>query len=268
MKTLSVSVSKLNSIAQFETYYPKSFTELTGISSRHNWSPIVWQNGKRSKSNFISANLIALDFDEGFSLDEATGYLNATKYRAFIALSKSHGLEKIQKSGKILKACDRFRMVISTSATCINLSQYEENLKHWQTILPADSSCHDGGRFFYPSPRIWHVQDGIDFDWLDFTEKIETNKILAEKRKEKNKQHYAQVGTIPPKLKKIIVEGSEVGSRHKTCYWLGATFAEMGLEEGQTVNMIMSGPLGDIGFDEVVEAVKYGRKKVLGDPHE
>lgn len=249
--------------AYFYTHCPQSFSEIARIAQTQIWSPITW-NGKRLKENFLSAHMVALDFDEGFCLDEATGWLNSTKYKAFIALSKSHQKHKILGSGKILDACDRFRMVIMAAAPITDLHQYEENLKHWRTLLPADASCHDGARFFYNSPGLWHIQDGETFVWHDYSSRILDAKKRTEQRCERYRNHYEQVGAIPERIREIITTGSAVGSRHKTCYWLGATFAEMGIDEATTVRMIMSGPLGDIGLEEVEEAVSYGRRKAIG----
>jgi hypothetical protein len=232
---------------------------------KRSWSPIVWKDGKRCKANFAYARYIALDFDEGYSLSEAQNFLEDNDLRSFIALSKSHGKEKLTASGKATPATDRFRMVIACETACTDLAQYEENLKWWRGVLPAaDQSCHDGGRFFFASPKIWQVRDGRRYIWQDFSHLIQLGIQKRERKKEQYKAYYGEVGNIPEKIRDIITRGSSVGSRHKTCYWLGATLAEMGMDESTTVRLIMAGPLGDIGQEEVEEAVSYGRRKALG----
>ncbi len=235
-----------------------------GIALVNPWSPIVWQNNERKKAEFKSCSIVALDIDDGFPLEDAKTWLQKLKLRSAIMLSKSHQKDKKTSTGHISKACDRFRIIIDAD-TVKELDQYEMNMRHWLSKLPmADKSCKDGGRFFFASPHLVYSQDGDIYHWNDFAKEIAAEKKIVEEMTKKRVASFQSTGAISEGLKDFIKQGVSAGGRHKACYWLGCVLAEMGIGLEESVRLVCSGPLAEIGEQEVRRQIIWGRKKVLG----
>ena len=156
----SLSSSANSYVAQtrdFKTSIINSFEEVKNVI-KNDWSPIVWAQGKRKKDNFISCELLVLDVDNDdetiLCLEAAKNYLEQHGLSYIIALSRSHQKEK---GGKVR---DRFRIIIPLEDPILDADAYEEFYRCITTKLGemgifVDTSCKDGGRFFFASPNVY-----------------------------------------------------------------------------------------------------------------
>ena len=124
-----------------------TFDQLIELVTINDWSPAIFKDGKRKKTNYLESEIIALDFDSGLSLDNAINEFEA--YKHIIGTSRNH-----QKEKNGVKT-DRFRVILFLSDICKNTQKYEEHLKKMLEVYPdADQACKDASRFFYPCTTI------------------------------------------------------------------------------------------------------------------
>lgn len=219
------------------------------------WSPIVWKGGVRKKPNFESCGIVALDVDDGFSVDNAAQWLHGLGYTSAILLSKSHQKQKGQ-----MPPCDRFRILIDAGVVR-DLEQYEANMRFWMSLLPmADKACKDGARFFFPSPSIAYQQAGKPYEWQDFSALIAKEKLAMKRRTEAQIAKVKSSGAISEGLRAFIMRGVPEGERHNVCYWLGCVLGNLGLSLDESIKLISAGPLGDLGMAEITRTVRDARK--------
>jgi hypothetical protein len=120
---------------------------LAEIITSRCWCPAVFVWGYRAKSNFVFADFIGLDFDDGPSLAEITR--SFADMECIIGITKSHQLPKGSKP-----PCDRFRVVLKLEHRCENLRDFEHTTKRLIKQYDADKSASDGARFFRPCREV------------------------------------------------------------------------------------------------------------------
>lgn len=119
---------------------------LIHVISETAWSPGIFKNNKRNKENFLYADFIALDIDNGLSLNEAKKRLKVAQLKAHLFTSRNH--QKIKNDLK----CDRFRIVFPLTESITTASDFSETWNFLYGIFPeSDSQARDCSRFYYPS---------------------------------------------------------------------------------------------------------------------
>ncbi len=221
------------------------------------WSPIIWQEDYRLRDNFFSCKYAALDFDNGaLTLDKAAQWCVDHGYSAIIGTSKSHQLEKRTPAGKVSKPCDRFRLVLPFAEVITSRQAYEFNMRFLMQLLPADGSCVDAARFFYPCKTITYCVGGgaqlpvVTPEPVD-ERAVDDNMLEAMRRGRHD-------GVYPAWITSVLTHGCEEGGRHKLCYRLGANLTHAGFSNPEIVALIMKSPLSVIGKSEVERAVDNG----------
>lgn len=117
------------------------------ITAGGNWSPATFKDDYRNSKNFEQTPVVALDFDEGFSLDEAQAAFK--NYKHIIGTTKSH---QKPKNGIV---CDRFRVVLFLSEPITDPKIYTSTIHSLLLKFPkADRACKDPGRMFYHCKEI------------------------------------------------------------------------------------------------------------------
>lgn len=260
---ISVSLSKTLE-PQFQRHFaeiePASFSDWTSILTTSVWSPILWRGGCRLKAAFLSCAYIVLDCDNGeFKLSEAVEWCRDLNLSHIIGVTKSHGIEKVSRSGKREPACDRFRMILRASYAMTNRELYEYNMGLMAEYFAADISCKDAGRFFYPCREIVSTGLGETVAWRqEYDADYIPENDRYEMRRERLKQYSK--GCLPHWIRGILMgaETIAVGERHKTCYRLGAWLGVIGFSVDEIVEMLCKTTLGDIGRSDVYRAVENG----------
>ena len=187
------------------------FLNLPSIVCSRVWSPIIWQDNKRSKANFLEATVIALDFDDGKTIQEAVaefGHLDC-----IIGTTKSHQIAKTSSSGVVIPACDRFRVILRGSP-CSNRDNYEHTLRVLAGTAASDKSCTDGARLFYPCVEIVHKSQGGLVQWLECPEQ-ETDEAKAAKW---DNIQASEMFHIPAHCEHAAIHGVRSPGRHKAVY--------------------------------------------------
>ena len=239
----------------------QSFAELAETIGTKVWSPILWMDGKRKQDNFLRADLVALDFDDGeMSLEEACRIWCDTNH--IIATTKSLGLSK---GGK--PACDRFRVILELSETISELKHYKETMRCLVNAYPCDPACKDGGRFFYPCRQIVSVvNDGYTEDPVflsPWKEELRQNARLQQKAK------FQSTGVYPIWLNAFLEDGCVIGNgRNHTVYCAVRRLLELGVPECEAVVRVRRSPVVSKSFSEaelesVIKSACDGHKRSL-----
>lgn len=116
------------------------------------WSPIIWRNGERKKDNFVAANLLVLDFDNGL-LTTDDMFPKFIMYKYLVAPTKSHLKEK---NGVV---CERFRLIAKLDRTIYSAQEYTDITRMWAQVFSADEAATDAARAYQPSIQIDYVGD-------------------------------------------------------------------------------------------------------------
>lgn len=237
------------------------FENIKSFILQRPWSPIVWKNNKRHSRNFESSSLISLDFDSGeWTLNDAIKYCETTGLRAIIGTTKSHQLAKVKESGAIDPAVDRFRLIIHAD-TCTSKDDFRYTMKTFMENVPADKSCKDLARFYYPCKEIiWANFEGKLASWLQcsFDETEEYRDMVNQRVCE------SEYREVPPLIIGYLNYGAKYPHRHKTCYIIGAELAKRGFGSEEIINMFVQAqsPLLVIGIDDVRRCVENAANAV------
>jgi hypothetical protein len=118
------------------------------------YSAIEWQGGVRNQDNFISANLVILDFDENVTLSSIHDTFK--DYKFITATTKSHQIKKGDKPAE-----DRFRLVLFSDVDLKELDEFKRVMQYMVEKFNADRACKDGARFYYGhSGSVVNVNQG------------------------------------------------------------------------------------------------------------
>lgn len=230
------------------------------------WSPIVWKNGQRAKENFVSSSVVAVDIDEGKTIDETAAELTDYGLSFHIATTKSHQKPKTTDSGVNKPACDRYRVLIATAGTVDNRELYTYNAIQAIDLLGGDLSGGDGARYFFPCVDVVRSVVGKNLlPWQPLPHDYVPEAQRHLERRERLGRDGA-VGLLPAWILSIL-EGNVGAERHKTCYSIGCTLAAMGMNEAQITKMIQAlnrTPMRDITLPDIERAVWNGVHRELG----
>lgn len=228
------------------------------------WSPIVWKGGQREKAAFESCSLVALDFDSGeWSLDDAMQYVQHIGCAALVATTKSHRKPKISGAKK-LPPCDRFRLVMAADP-CTSLDDYEYTMRQYVAALPADKSCVDGARYYFPCSEVAWYQDGSRVSWLEcpWDETAEAKEMAF--GGPCDPEDYRNLWSLPYYIDAYILYGA-LEERHKKAYIVGCELARRGFQPFEIMQLLHAkkSPLLNIGEgkDHVGRCIENACKRV------
>jgi|GEM_PF-3120308 len=118
------------------------------ISLGQAFSPQL-KDGKRLGKNFEQANWLGLDFDSGFTLEEAMSDLFIQKFGTIIYTTVNHQKEKLKGRGKVDPACDRLRVIFLLENPITDPEEYKAACRGLFKRYPqADHSTGDPARLF------------------------------------------------------------------------------------------------------------------------
>jgi DnaB-like helicase C terminal domain len=218
----------------------KSMSDLAALacnSSHHGWAPGVFKGNYRNLPNFEQMEVIALDFDKGMDLTEAS--LMFSGYLHFIATSRSHQKEKPKgKSGQVEPACDRFRVVLALTTPITNDADYKATFAELRKKFPAaDSMCSDASRFFFP------CLDVVQGDNEGFT--VDVVKAPPAPVKPKRELTEGERGKLARSTLEFITIGSAPGGRHAALFKAAKDLQEQGFDEGDAEELLLRSPVVD-----------------------
>jgi hypothetical protein len=234
---MKISLFKNNTdckVVEVETMNQLSFQMLQGFG----WSPGVFKNNYRNLENFLSMDVIALDFDKGMTLEEAA--LVFSGYQHVIGTSRSHQTSKPGKAGATEPPCDRFRVVLALSRAIKTDDEYKATFNALRALFPAaDPQCSDASRFFFPCKKI--VQGDNDGKCVD--------PVAPVPKAEKPKRELAegQMGKLGRPTLEFLTIGkvtTEKG-RHAQLFKACKDLQEQGFDEPAALELVLKCPLVD-----------------------
>lgn len=116
----------------------KNEDEMAQYILNNAWSPSLF-NGDRTIANFVSTDFIALDVDDGMTVQEAEAEIKSKNLTAFIFVSTSHTKEH-----------HKFRVIFPLVYSINNVDDYKHTWKKLFEIFPkSDKICKDPSRFYF-----------------------------------------------------------------------------------------------------------------------
>lgn len=129
--------------------------DLIHYVSSYAWSASVF-DGYRLKANFVSADFIAIDVDEGLSIDDAFMICETNRLTSLCLPSPSYTDEK-----------QKFRIVFPLATTISDQNMYDATWARLRDLFPMlDESCSDSSRFFYACRTDMDVGFWLEADLL------------------------------------------------------------------------------------------------------
>eukprot|EP00918_Siedleckia_nematoides_P008886 GHVU01019495.1.p1 GENE.GHVU01019495.1~~GHVU01019495.1.p1 ORF type:complete len:684 (+),score=52.44 GHVU01019495.1:1607-3658(+) len=152
-----------------------SLKELASICKNYSHSGQVWAKGTRNKKNFLHADMLMIDVDEGCSVERFKSIFKKELY--LLVTSKSHQKDK---KGKI---CDRFHVYFPLASRCSCGAWYEKAARAFcEKYQFVDSHASiDTARFYYPSFKAkFSVNKGKKISLLDYAKPALTDELQFE----------------------------------------------------------------------------------------
>ncbi len=243
-----ISISLSNSSdpkehTKFKEYEPSCIESLADVILNCSWSPCVFKHNYRKKQNFLYADYIALDFDDGWPLSHAIGTCRAHDLTHIIATSKSH---QIPKHGN--DVWDRYRIVFPLERRITTVADYSATWHHvWRLFSRrADKAAKDPARFFFPCKALVSLSQDMSLDVVSAEEV--THAKMVKRIISKSTPLY-----IDEVLRGVRVEGE----RNSTVLRASQIMAGASWEEEDIVARIkMAGC--SLGDDEIRRTVRNG----------
>lgn len=213
-------------------FHPDSLTCRT-------WSPCIWDGGRRAKKNFLYADMIGIDFDAGrWAVQDCIDVMDMAGLWSVIGTTKSHQKPK----GGV--TCDRFRLVCKFSERITDRDVYEYNANKIIDSMPADSSCQDGARLFFPCTEIVYKRDGLPYPVRQNKKSVLAPGDAVAKRRD----YERQFKLIPRWMENQLNSGVPQGERNRSAFRFSLHLKERDFTEGETLNLLSC--MVQEGFDE------------------
>lgn len=240
----------------WSNYTSLNLDQVAGVIARSVWSPIQWDLGHRHSDRFKLSQVCALDFDEGYTIDEAMKWCRERKLAFVIGTTKSHNIAKGDK-----QPCERFRLLLFWDKPIKNPDTYEYNVKLMMKELPkADKQCKDLARLFWPCKSVIIVEEGERLKAQPRPSNVLTKKQIIEKHNEKLRVHKA-VGVIPKKLRMKLKGHYVTGERNNTIYGVACDLHKLGFTNEAIFDLVMeNSTLAEIGAKEIKATIESAQK--------
>lgn len=218
----------------FKSQKINDLDELLSYITEYNWSCGTFKDGHRSTKNFQYADVIALDFDEGMTIDEAAEAFKG--YKCVIAPSRNHRKEK---NGKI---ADRFRVVIPLSEPITNYKDFKATWKSLhKKFSMIDEACSDASRLWYPCQK-----EGARRFWKgNVVEKQTSNDDSVNLVETK----IGIKGNLTSKSLDFICNGAPKGSWNQTLLNVAMDLRSQGWGHHEAINILKLATRKELGND-------------------
>jgi hypothetical protein len=255
------------------TSWPFSLTTCAQAICAYPWSPSRYLHGYRNEQNFLSADIVALDFDEGMTLETALETFGNMKH--IIATTRNHQRQKGKKP-----PCDRFRVLLFLAHTFTDLSTYKSLLAAYVELHGSDKQAKDGARLFFPCREIISVKEGFSCPVIQKKEAPRTRAPLKDQDvslERINQGSHTFKGSTErnvfdskrdPTTKKgcrawIAGAGGQDGNRNVACFQAAGDLFEAGWDEDSVISWLLK--IGTtLTHAEVLARVRSAQKKKRG----
>jgi len=183
------------------------------------WSPIIFKDGIRKASNFISASWLVLDFDDGeMTLGQAQQEFK--DHTCIIGTTMSH-----------IDEAHRFRVALKFTMPCTDRDDYIFTLKNAIKYYPADRQCADAGRFFFPCKDLYHIEEwGCSADILEDKNKF-LKDVLIKRKPVKDRE-------LPHRIQHLLDNKWVEGERNNTAFKVAIAMMERGYTKLEAMEAI------------------------------
>ncbi len=247
-----ISISLSNSSdpkehTKFKEYEPSCIESLADVILNCSWSPCVFNHNYRKKQNFLYADYIALDFDDGWPLSHAIGTCRAHDLTHIIATSKSH---QIPKHGN--DVWDRYRIVFQLER---RISSADEYASTWSSVWNmfsrrADRAAKDPARFFFPCKSVVSICEDACLSVSLAQKKISIKNSIIQR-------------STPVAIIRMLDGVRQQGKRNITVYYAAQMLASAGWSFDDAVARIKEEGC-TLDDDELCRAVKNGMEFING----
>jgi hypothetical protein len=211
-----------------------SFDGLAQLVTRETYSPSVFREGRRFIKNFDSADLIALDFDGGLTLDAAR--VRFAEYRCIIGTTKSHGKEK---HGVV---SDRFRVILFLSKSITDVETYYATIIDLMNRFPeADPACKDPARLFFKCVSIVYTNESGKL--IDPVKPVPKPPVTAPVIPS------GVVGQLSKKTLDFIALGAKPGTWNARLFQAAKDCQEQGYSQKEAENVLLAATRKELGND-------------------
>jgi hypothetical protein len=194
------------------------------------WSPIIFSGSYRNKAAYQSSDWFGLDFDGGYTLDQALNDWCDTV--CIIGTTRSHQKQKDEQP-----PCDRFRIVGRFERTITSCDEYEHNMRKLVERYEADGACVDGARLFYPCTEI---VGGCDDGFLQPVEEAPAN--APAKLAEARIARQVATGIVPNDAMYFLKCKITTGNRNKAMYKAAKDLFRCGKPLDEVIHLIEASP--------------------------
>lgn len=218
---------KGNQTKVYKVAQPHSLESLGKMICQWSWSPIVFNDSYRKGTNFNSCDIVALDVDGGFSLEQAINQFQNDKH--IIATSKNHQKDK---NGVI---SDRYRVLLFLDKD-VNSEEYVKVMKcfkQWHQFI--DVSCVDTARFFFPCDEVVSInEEGNVYEVSSLIQRYDVTPFVTTYFDELNKVIPSTPLASKDKLTRTtmrwLLEGSKPGEWHRDMFKAVSNMRECGFD--------------------------------------
>ncbi len=176
----------------------------------------------RLNENFIQANVVVLDFDDGFPLLRAIEKFQS--FKCVIGTTKSHQKEKTTNAGKVKPACDRYRVFLFPENPILSLEEYWATVKGLadylvgkdydpirdKNLLPFDPASFTGTTPYMPCREIvFEEPEGQLVKVLQPKPKIIREEIIP---------NPGEKGRLAKATLDFIAQGETLGNWHRNFF--------------------------------------------------
>lgn len=181
------------------------------------WSPIIFKNNQRKQENFLFSDWAVLDFDNGYTLEEAQHDFCDCIH--IIGTTKSHTDDK-----------HRFRVCIPWEHRINNVEVFKHNQKRLISKYASDGQCKDAARFYYPCKEI------VSFRSHGFRQEVSLDIPKKSEAVQYKKTGFSSAVTFF--MKNVIV----VGNRNVQIYQVAKDLFRIGLSQGTILDIVLRSP--------------------------
>lgn len=144
-KKIEISILK-NDVVNCEVV-KHDFNGLCGEVVSSDWSQSLFEGNYRKAANFKSAEIVALDIDDGLPIEDAINRFE--DYKHIIATTKSHNVDK---NGKV---SDRYRIILFLDGVITSKEAFKATWDSLYKICPEiDTACKDVSRYWSKSVKV------------------------------------------------------------------------------------------------------------------
>ncbi len=221
--------------------YAPSAHELADYVSKYRVMTACVKKGIRLQKNFMFAEWLPIDVDDGLSLAYALNHLK--DYIHVIGTTKSHQKPKNDKP-----ACDRYRVFLRLEDRTYNLDDYEYTAKKWAKLFQADDAVTGGHSMLCPCKPVSIKYYGqlvslVDGAW-------EKQKLM---KAYKGKMDGYGNKVIPSWIK-VLLDYGQPNNRNNTGIKVALTLVECGFSHDQILDIIMNSKMAKGGAHPYTKA--------------